>query len=424
MTGAATSGRQTIAQKIYARNLGREAVRVGEIITVTPDCTVLIDPTFIFLNQMKRKVLKVADPSRVAIIFDHEVPALSIASAAAQRHGRDFAREFGIKRFHDVGADQGISHVLVVDRGYARPGTILIGSDSHSLAAGAINCAARAITFLDLILALTTGKTWLKVPPTIRYDFVGALRPDVYAKDVFLHLANGFGSHVGHAIEFGGPGLAGLSINARRTLATQATELNAESAIFEADGHTADFFDRMGIRDIDTVAPDADADYAERRTVDLSQIGPMIATPDGVLGNARPAADLGRQRIDQAFIGSCANGVLDDLADAARVMEGKRVAEGVRLIVTPASQQIYRQAVELGYVRTLLDAGAVVTNPTCGACGGGHLGVLGPGEICITSSTRNYRGRMGDPTARIYMASSATVAASAVAGHIATEARD
>lgn len=367
-----------------------------------------------------RDPLKVVDPDRIAIIFDHRVPAPDRSCAQAQITGRELAKKFGIKRLHDVGYDQGIAHTVVADKGYALPGTVLVCSDSHTGGGGAFNCAARGVGGPDIIYAAITGKTWFAVCETIRYDIVGKLRPGVTAKDVFLHIAQTWGDHSNFNVEFGGAGMKNLGIDARRTLATMGTELNAEFAIFEPDALLEQYMcERNPEAKYEVQMPDANAVYAERRTLDLDDVRTLVAMPDAMIKNAVPVAQATGAKIDQAFIGSCANGNLDDIAIAAKVVAGKRVAPGVRFLITPGSQAIYRQALKAGYIETLLDAGAVVTPATCGACGGGHMGVLGAGETCITASTRNFKGRMGDPTARIYMGSPATVAASAIAGAIA-----
>jgi 3-isopropylmalate/(R)-2-methylmalate dehydratase large subunit len=268
--------------------------------------------------------------------------------------------------------------------------------------------------------AVTKGETWFRVGETVRYELEGELRPGVSAKDVFLHLAGTYGDHATLNVEYGGPGLAGLSMNARRTLTTMSAELSVEFATFEPDDVMLDFVAARTEQPFEPAWPDADAAYADKRVVRLDQVEPLVALPDAVLNNSKAVDDVSGQAIDQAFIGSCANGTLDDLAIAARVLQGKRVHDGVRLLVTPATQNIYREALRQGYILTITEAGGVVTNATCGACGGGSLGVLGPGETCITASTRNFKGRMGDAEAKIYMASPATVAASAIRGSIAS----
>jgi 3-isopropylmalate/(R)-2-methylmalate dehydratase large subunit len=406
----------TIVEKIFARASGRERVSPGDLVVVAVDTAVMIDMSF--LAAERRNILKVHDPDKIAVIFDHMVPAADARAAEAHALGREFVRRFGIRRFHDVGPDQGISHAVVADRAYALPGTVLVCSDSHTCASGAFNCAARGVGAPDLLAAITTGKTWFRLGETIRYELSGGLRPGVSAKDLFLHLAGTYGHHTNQNVEFGGPALAGLGIDARRTVAAMGAELSAEFATFEPDERLLAYVRGRNPAPFTPEYPDADATYAERREIKLDDLEPLVALPDAVIRNSVPVAEIAGEKIHQAFIGSCANGTLDDLAEAARVLKGRKVAAGVRLIVTPNTQRVYSAALKAGYIDTLVDAGAVVTPATCGACFGGHMGVLGPGETCITASTRNFKGRMGDPSARIYMASPATVAASAIAGHI------
>ncbi len=409
----------TIIEKILARQSGQELVRPGDLVTVKVDTVVMFDNNF--MDSVWREILHVADPARVVVAFDHRAPAAHIESATAHLTGRRFVEKFGIERFHDVGARQGIAHVLVADHAYAMPGTVLLCSDSHTCSAGAFNCVARGVGAPDIAYALTKGETWFRVGETVRYDLEGTFNPAVSMKDVFLHIAGAFGGHETMNVEFGGGALPHLNMNARRTLTTMGAELSAEFATFEPD---QTLFDHIAANNPDHPAyeaqiPDVDASYADRRTIRLDQIEPLVALPDSVLDNSRPVGEVAGMAIDQAFIGSCANGTIDDLESAATVLAGRQVADGVRLIVTPGSQTIYRQAAQRGILTALAEAGAVVTNPTCGACGGGHLGVLAAGETCITASTRNFKGRMGDPSAKIFMGSPATVAASAIKGVIA-----
>jgi 3-isopropylmalate/(R)-2-methylmalate dehydratase large subunit len=407
----------TMTEKILARASGGGAVKPGDVAVVDVETAVLMDMSF--LPEGWREILKVHDPKKIAIIYDHLVPAPTIQAAQAHRTGRDFAARFGIERLHDVGPDQGIAHAVVADRAYALPGTVLVNGDSHTCAAGAFNCAARGVGGPDMLYAVTTGKAWFRVGETVRYDLTGKLPDGVSAKDIFLTIAGTYGAHVNQNVEYGGPGMSTLSINGRRTLATMGTELSAEFVIFEPDDALVDYVRERNQQPFEPVPPDADAVYHERRSIDLGRLEPLVALPDAVVNNSVRISEVAGQKIDQAFIGSCANGTLDDLAVAAKVVAGRKVARGTRFIVTPGTQAIYRAALKAGYVETLMEAGAVVTPATCGACWGGHMGTLGPGEVCITASTRNFKGRMGDPSARIFMASPATVAASALAGAIA-----
>jgi 3-isopropylmalate/(R)-2-methylmalate dehydratase large subunit len=265
---------------------------------------------------------------------------------------------------------------------------------------------------------MCTGTTWFQVAPTIRYELGGVKPAEVSGKDIFLHIANEYGDAANVNLEYGGAGLGGIPMHDRRTIATQGAEVSADFSTFEPDDVLRAYLDTCGVTAYRAAEPDPDATYADVRHVELSTLEPYVARPGTVSRNGLPVSRLGQQKVDQAFIGSCANGQLEDLEIAANVLRGKTVATGVRLLVTPASQAVYREAMRRGYLQDIADAGAVVTNSTCGACFGYHMGVVGPGEVCITSSTRNFTGRMGSTDAEIFMASPATVAASAITGYI------
>lgn len=406
----------TIAEKILAKKSGRARVGPGDLVTVEVDTVILFDNNF--MTNRWREILKVKDPARLIVVFDHRVPAATQASATAQKIGREFVAKFGVKRFHDVGYSQGISHQLVADHGYGLPGSVLLCSDSHTCSAGVFNCVARGVGQPDIVYAAIKNETWFRVGETVRYELEGKLARAVTAKDAFLQIAGKFGDHATQNVEYGGSGMQNLSINARKTLTTMSAELSAEFATFEPDDVMIEWVRARNPAPFEPVHPDRDARYAAVRKVDLSRLEPLVAFPDSVVENSHPVAAAAGTAIDQAFVGSCANGTLDDLELAASVLAGRRVSPKVRFIVTPGSQTIYREALRLGVIQKLVDAGAVVTPATCGACGGGHMGILGPNETCITATTRNFKGRMGDPSAKIYMASSATVAASAVTGVI------
>jgi 3-isopropylmalate/(R)-2-methylmalate dehydratase large subunit len=410
----------TMAHKVLAAHSGQRALEPGQVVVTEVDRIVVSDAIFQrTVSALPSDILRVDHPDRVAVVLDHGAPAPTPRIAEAHARAREHARRLGLEYFADVGRN-GIEHQVVLESGWALPGQLLACNDSHTTSAGALNCAARGLGVADVIQALCTGRTWYQVAPTVRFLLTGALGEAAFAKDLFLHLAAQFGSQEGHDVEFAGPGLAGLSLDDRGTLCTMCTELNAEFAMMPADDLVHDHLRDLTTTEYQPVTSDPGAAYAAEHSVELADVRPLVALPGGIIGNVRPAAELADQRvaIDQAFVGSCANGKLSDLAIAARIVRGRRVADGVRLIVTPASQQTYLEAVRAGYVATLLEAGAVVTNSTCGACAGGHLGVLGSGERCISSSTRNVPGRMGSPEAEIYLGSSATVAASALAGHI------
>jgi 3-isopropylmalate/(R)-2-methylmalate dehydratase large subunit len=404
----------TIIEKILARAAGRDHVEVGEFVVCDVDMTVLIDLQFATLWASPTRV---ADPDRLAVIMDHAVPAPSISDADGGVRARQFVKQHGVDRFFDVGR-HGICHQVIAENGLARPGEILTCTDSHTCAGGAYNTAARGLGPVEVYSIMCTGKTWFQIAPTIRYELVGTKPEVVTGKDIFLHIAGTYGDATNHNLELGGPGLASVPMNDRRTIATQGAEISADFTTFPADDVCRAFLDARADRAYAPVDPDLGATYAAFREVDLSSLEPYVARPGSVANNAIPISQIEARPVDQCFIGSCANGQLEDLRIAADVLHGRTVAPGVRLIVTPASQAVYTDAVREGYVEAIAEAGGIVTNSTCGACFGYHMGVLGAGEVCLTASTRNFKGRMGSPDAEIYMASPYAVAAAAVAGHI------
>lgn len=408
----------TIIEKIFARKAGLDSVSVGDTVVVDVDMTVLIDLQF---ATMWLQPLKIHDPDKLAIVMDHAVPAPTLKDAEGGPRARKFAADFGIERFYDVGR-HGICHQVIAENGLARPGEVLACTDSHTCAGGAYNTAARGLGPAEIYSIMCTGSTWFQVSPTVRYELVGAKPDAVSGKDIFLHIADEYGDCANLNLEYGGPGLASIPMHDRRTIATQGAEVSADFSTFEPDDILTAFLDDRGVSGYQAAAADTDASYHAVRRVDLGTLEPYVAKPGTVSHNGVPVSALGRQKVDQAFIGSCANGQLEDLQIAANVLRGKTVAPGVRLLVTPASQAVYREAMRLGYLQDIADAGGVVTNSTCGACFGYHMGVVGAGEVCITASTRNFTGRMGSTDAEIFMASPATVAASAIAGYI-TDAR-
>jgi 3-isopropylmalate/(R)-2-methylmalate dehydratase large subunit len=404
----------TIIEKILARAAGRDQVEVGEFVVCAVDMTVLIDLQFATLWASPTRI---ADAERLAVIMDHAVPAPSVADADGGVRARAFVKQHGIKRFFDVG-QHGICHQVIAENGLARPGEILTCTDSHTCAGGAYNTAARGLGPAEVYSVMCTGKTWFQVAPTFRYELVGEKPEGVTGKDIFLHIAGAYGDATNHNLEFGGPGLASVPMNDRRTIATQGAEISADFATFPVDEVCRAFLDARADRVYEPVDPDPDTAYESVREVDLASLEPYVARPGGVAHNAVPISQIEERPVNQCFIGSCANGQLEDLRIAADVLRGRKVAPGVRLIVTPASQAVYTEAIKAGYVEAIAESGAIVTNSTCGACFGYHMGVLGAGEVCLTASTRNFKGRMGSPDAEIYMASPYTVAASAIAGHV------
>jgi 3-isopropylmalate/(R)-2-methylmalate dehydratase large subunit len=404
----------TMIEKLLARKAGLDEVRAGDTVTVEVDMCVMIDLQFATTWVQPTRI---HDPDKVAVIMDHAVPAPTIKDAQGGPKARRFVADFGIERFFDVGR-HGICHQVIAENGLARPGEVLACTDSHTCAGGAYNTAARGLGPVEMLSILCTGSTWFQIAPTVRYELDGTLPAGVSGKDVFLHIADAYGDAPNQNLEFGGPGLASVPLNDRRTIATQAAEVSADFATFGVDDALREFLDERGVHGYVPADADPDASYLDIRHVDLSALEPYVARPGTVSRNGLPVSRIEKTAIHQAFIGSCANGQLEDLRIAAGILRGRTVANGVRLLVTPASQTVYRDAMRLGYLQDIADAGGVITNSTCGACFGYHMGVVGPGEVCLTSSTRNFVGRMGSTEAEIYMASPATVAASAVTGVI------
>jgi 3-isopropylmalate/(R)-2-methylmalate dehydratase large subunit len=403
----------TMAEKVLARTCRRDIVHVGEILECNVDQVVQVDISFTLSEKIPNKI---EAPDKVTLIFDHAVPAPSVKDADGMGAARRFAERFGI-RLYDVGK-HGICHQLIMEKAIALPGTLLACSDSHTCAAGALNCAARGLGDADVLHLICKGTTWYIVYPTVLFELLGKRNDFVFGKDVLFYIADKYGDFVNHNFEFNGEALEEMSLEDRHSLATMCTELSAEFVMFPADEKLLSYLHFRTDKSFNPVLSDLDAQFAKFHRVNISEIEPYVALPHSIPHNTIPIKKLDKIKIDQAFIGSCANGKLQDLAVAAEILSGRQVASGVRLIVTPSSQEVYQEAVRLGYISKLMDAGAVITNSTCGACFGYHMGVLGEGERCLSSSTRNFRGRMGSPEAEIFLASSASVAASAIKGYI------
>ena len=407
----------TLAERILARASGRDSVSAGEFVVAEIDLALLHDifAARVFDTLAEVGVAGVFDPDRIAVVIDHLVPAPSPEAAEVHQRIRRHVARLGITAFYDAG--EGICHQLLPEQGHIRPGMLVVGTDSHTTTYGALAAGGTGIGTSDMVYALATGRLWFRVPETIRYEFTGALQPMVTWKDVILHLAGRFGSDGAQyrSMEFGGPGAALADMSSRLTVANMAVEMGAKFGMFAADAVTAAY---LQDDDVDLGwRPDPDASYEAVHDVDLSGLSPQVALPHDV-GNVRSVEAVGEIRIDQAFIGTCTNGRIEDLQAAAEILRGRHIASGVRLLVAPASRQILLQAIEDGTIATLVSAGAAVLAPGCGPCFGGHGGLLAPGERCIGTHNRNFIGRMGSAEAEIYLASPATVAASAVTGTI------
>ncbi len=410
----------TLAEKIMAPAAGRDLVAAGEFVVADIDLALVHDifaaSVFDLLAEAGRD--KVFDPDKAVVVIDHLVPAPSAEAAAVHVRIREHVARLGIDAFYDAG--EGICHQLLPERGHIRPGMMVVGTDSHTTTHGALAAAATGIGTSEMAYVMATGSLWFRVPETIRYEFGGTLAPGVSWKDVILALAGRFGSDGAQyrAMEFGGPAVAEAGMSSRLTVSNMALEMGAKFALFPADDVTIAYLAERGIDDVAPLGPDPDASYEAVHEMDLSELAPQVALPHNV-DNVEPVDGLGGITIDQAFLGSCTNGRLEDLRAAAAIVEGRTIAPGVRLVVAPASRAILTQAIDEGIIATLVDAGASVLPAGCGPCFGGHSGLLAPGERCIGTHNRNFIGRMGSPQAEIYLASPETVAASALAGSIA-----
>jgi 3-isopropylmalate/(R)-2-methylmalate dehydratase large subunit len=404
-------------EKILANHSEQERVVPGDVVMVDVDVTVQFD-------HARPDILKINDPSKVVLLHDHMVPAPTVQAANNAKRVRDFVDRFGIENYFPVGR-HGISHVIVASEGIALPGQILVNADSHTCSSGAMNCLARGMGGPEMLYILCKGTTWYQLGTTTKVVLEGQLPEQVYPRDVIHYLPGTYGDFAGRNLEWYGDGLSTIDVDGRLTMATISAELSAEFSLFPYDDVLARYLEGRAKWPFEPVFPDEDAIYDQVITVDLSSLEPQVVLPGKVAWNTKVAREVAEEKIkvDQAFIGSCANGRLSDFAVAADILKGRQLAAGTRMIVTPGSQDILKEAIKLGYVETLMDAGAVVTSSTCGACFGGHMGLLADGEVCITASTRNFKGRMGSPEAEVYMGSPATVAASAITGVI-TDPRD
>nr|WP_290665412.1 3-isopropylmalate dehydratase large subunit [Ardenticatena sp.] len=412
----------TLAEKILAAKVGRDVVRPGELLEVPVDWVLAHEITTPVAIRMleQRGMDRVWNPARVVAVPDHTVPAKDIASARLYQRLKTWVQKHGIEHWYDVGRG-GIAHTVFEASGLPAPGEVVVSGDSHTPNAGALGMFATGVGSTDLAGAIYAGTFWLKVPETLRIDLVGQLRPGVYAKDIILEVIRRIGDDGARsmAMEWGGPGMATLSMEERFTLTNMAVEAGGMTGIIAADDVTQAYLREKGTPEERwcIFQPDPDARYAERIEVNLSELEPVVAFPNRP-GNGHPIAEAQGIRIDQAYLGSCTNGRISDLRIAASILRGRRVADHVRMIVVPATQAIYKQALREGLLEIFVEAGATVSYPSCGACLGMHTGVLGPDDVCISSTNRNFTGRMGHPSAQIYLASPAVVAASAVAGAI------
>ncbi len=410
----------TLAEKILARASGRDEVRAGEFVVARIDRAMLHDvfAAGVFDLLLDVGVDGVFDPDRTIVVIDHFVPAPTAAAAALHTRIREHVARLGLPWFYDAG--DGICHQIMPEQGHVRPRELIVGTDSHSTTYGALGAGGTGIGTSDMVYALATGKIWMRVPETIRYEFSGQLEPAVTWKDVLLFIAGRFGADSAQykSMEFAGPGAATADMSSRLTMSNMAVEVGAKFGLFEADEVTSAYLSRRGGEGCEPFGADPDAVYETVHEINLSDLAPQVALPSEI-DKVTSVTDAGHVAINQAFIGSCTNGRIEDLRAAAAVLQGRKVAPNVRLLVAPASREVMQEAMAEGVIGTLVEAGATMLAAGCGPCFGGHGGLLGPGERCIGAHNRNFIGRMGSAEAEIMLGSPATVAASAVAGRVA-----
>ncbi len=418
---------QTITEKIFSEHAGRD-VYAGEIVRVPIDMTIGNDITTpISIKAFEESgAEKLANPDGFAIVMDHYIPAKDIASANQAKISREFAYKHDLKYFFDE-KDMGIEHALLPEKGLVIPGDVIIGADSHTCTHGALGAFSTGMGSTDISFSIITGGNWFKVPESIKVNLVGKPGKHIYGKDIILELIRilGVDGALYKAIEFTGEGVKYLGMSDRFSMCNMAIEAGAKSGIFAIDEVSQQYLDERaeangGLRAEPKLHySDEDATYCQEITIDMAALSPVIAYPF-LPSNGKPVEQAVEDdlKIDQVMIGSCTNGRLEDLRIAAAIVKGKRVAKHTRMIITPATQKILLQAQHEGLIDTLIEAGAVVSNPTCGACLGGYMGILGDGERCVATTNRNFVGRMGARTSEIYLANSAVAAASAIAGKI------
>jgi len=407
-----------ITEKILARAACKKEVNPGEIIEVNVDLAMSHDgttpPT---INTFKKISDKVWDPDKIVIICDHTVPPNTIGSAEFHKVTREFARKQGIKNYFSHG--EGICHQVLPEYGFIKPGSVIVGADSHTCTHGAFGAFATGMGATDMAFVFATGQTWFRVPEAYKITVEGKLGRYVTAKDVILNIIGKIGTYGAtyKTLEFQGSTIESMDVASRMTICNMAIESGAKNGIIEPNSATLQYLKDRNVESFEVVTSDKDHTYEGEYNFEVQDMEPQVACPHNV-DNVKPISNIEGTTVNQAFIGSCTNGRLEDLVQAGEVLQDKKVHEDVRLIIIPASAEIYREALKNGLIETFIDSGAIICNPGCGPCLGGHMGVLGSKEVCIATTNRNFLGRMGDPESEVYLANPAVVAASAISGEI------
>ena len=419
----------TIAEKILARASGKGEVEAGEIVMADIDIAMIHDLTGPLAVESFNKIgtEKVWDSSKIVIPFDHQVPADSLDSANNHIFMRNFVKEQNIEHFYDV--NEGVCHQVLPEKGHILPGTLIVGADSHTCTYGAFGAFATGIGSTDMAMVLSTGQLWFKVPETIQFNINGSLKENVSAKDVILHIIGQVGADGStyKSCEFIGETVSNMSMSDRMVLSNMAIEMGGKTGLMEPDAKTYDYLkDRVSgenksrlkaFIEKSNLKTSSDSASLETVDIDVNNLEPQIACPHNV-DNVRPASELGDVELDQVFIGSCTNGRIEDLRDAAKILKGNKIANGLRMLVIPASRETYLKALDEGLLKIFVEAGALISQPCCGPCLGGHTGLIGPGEVSLSTSNRNFKGRQGSPEGEVYLSSAKVAATSAIEGRI------
>src|SRR6056297_1243608 len=410
----------TMTQKIIADHSGKESIKAGEFVEMELDIVLGNDITTpVAIKEFKKMgAKKVYDKEKIVVVLDHFTPNKDIKSAEQSKISREFCKKMEIKNFFDVG-QMGIEHALLPEKGLVVAGDTVIGADSHTCTYGALGAFSTGVGSTDMAGGMALGTTWIKVPGAIKVEIKGRKKPHVSGKDIILNLIGKIGvdGALYKSIEFTGEGLKDLNMDDKFTIANMAVEAGGKNGIFPVDEKTIEYMEERKIKDWKIFEADEDAEYDQEILIDLDKLNPTVAFPSSP-ENTKEIGEVGEVKIDQVVIGSCTNGRIEDMRIAARILKGKKVDKDVRTIIIPATQEIYKQCIKEGLAEIFIDAGAVVSTPTCGPCLGGHMGILAAGEKAVTTTNRNFVGRMGHKESEVYLASPAVAAASAVAGKI------
>uniref|UniRef100_A0A7C4XKV5 3-isopropylmalate dehydratase large subunit n=1 Tax=candidate division WOR-3 bacterium TaxID=2052148 RepID=A0A7C4XKV5_UNCW3 len=408
----------TIVEKILAKASGKNKVIPNEIVMAKVDVAMSHENADVVLKSFLEIGLeKVWDPEKIVILFDHRIPAESEKTATTHKRIREFVKKQGIKNFYDL--KEGICHQILPEFGHCRPGEVLVGTDSHTTTHGAFGTFATGVGATEMAGVWATGELWLKVPETLKMVIRGSFRKYVSAKDLILFIIGQLGADGADykSIEFCGPTISEMSISSRMVLTNLSMEMGAKNAFVVPDQKTIEFVTQRTKKNFEVILPDEDAEYLKTYEFDVSELKPQIACPHSV-DNVKPVKDVAGIKVHQVLIGSCTNGRLEDLKVAAEILDGKTVHPETRLLIIPASRNVYLEALKAGYIEIFVKAGALILNPGCGPCLGAHQGLLAPGEVCLSTTNRNFKGRMGSPESFIYLASPATAAFTAIKGEI------